>query len=414
MRFALPTCILIALLVHLAAADETKVSTIDALKRAMRQAKPGDAILIAPGRYAAPKGQKVFYMQDVHGTAEKPIVVRAADPADRPVFADASECFHLNHCSHLVVEGIITEGAHVNNFQFDFCDHLVVRDGISRNMAATLNGGNCDGIKIPGSSDLLFYRCSIENWGWNGSGIDMVGCARILMAECRFTFPTGTKGGPNATQPKSGTRGFGVYRSRVDDASLRAVQFGGAGKPAHIGSNEKMSGLDQMAMGNVIIAGECPLVFASAQDSIFAYNTVVNPTRNFCRILKEGPYGFMSNNKVDRNLIVYDRDLLFLTHSDGTTLDSVAFAANYWYNSNAPDRSIPRLPIVEKDPAGGADPKLDKDYRPPADSPAAAYGAYAPAMEAEWAKHTDWFKWAWAQYQQIKQQEKPKDAPQGP
>ena len=401
MRFRLPVCVVVVLWLSAAAgAGEVTVRSIAALKKALYAAKPGDVVKIAPGRYAAPKFKKVFWLGNVHGKPDAPITVCAADPKDRPVFADASECFQMTRCSWFVIDGIITEGAHVNNFQFDFCHHFVVRNCTSRNMAGTLNNGNCDGVKMPGSADFLFYKCSIETWGWTGSGIDMVGCARILMAECFFTFPTGTKGGPNATQPKSGTRGFGVYKSRFQDASLRSVQFGGAGSPAHVGKAEKMSGLDQVAMGNVIVAGQCPLVFACAQDSTFAYNTVVNPTGHFCRILKEGPYGFMSNNVVRRNLICYDRPILFLTHSRGTTLKSVSFAENYWFNSKDPNRSIPKLPIPEKDPAGGSDPKLDKHHKPPADTPAAAYGAHAPALEAAWAKHTDYFKWAWQQYQQ--------------
>jgi len=390
-------------------AKEVTVRSIDALKKALYRAEPGTAVLIAPGTYRAPKGRKVFYLGGVKGTAKAPIEIRAADPKNPPIFRAGNECFHLNRCSYIVVDGIICEGAHVNNMQFDFCDHLVVKNCVSRNMAATLNNQNCDGIKMPGTREFLFYNCTVETWGFKGSAVDMVGCARGLIARCRFSYPKLTGGGANCTQPKSGTFGIGIYKCRFDDASLRAVQFGGAGSPRHLGAKSRQSGLDQVAMGNVIVSGECPVVFACASDCVFAYNTIVRPGGYVVRVLKEGDYKPMSNNRMFRNLIVYDRRLIFLQNSRGTFPKAVSWVENYWYNRADPSRSIPKLPVPEKSPAGGRDPRLDKSFVPAGDGPATAYGAATAALDAAWAKHTDKFKWAWEQARELERAAKQQD-----
>ena len=388
-------------LARIGATQEVTVNSIGALGRALRAAQPGTTVLIAPGTYRAPRGRKVFWLANVHGAPGRPITIRAQDPQNRPVFQGGNEGFHLARCSYIVVDGIICEGAHVNNMQFDFCRYIVIMNSVSRNMAATGNNGNCDGIKMPGTSDFLIYNCTVERWGAQGSAIDMVGCARGLMARCRFNFPAPARCSANCTQPKSGTFGIGIYRCVFDDASLRSVQFGGAGRPMHLGIGRNQSGLDQVAMGNIIVSGECPIVYACASNTVFAYNTIVRPTGYVVRILREGDYRPMANNVITRNLIVYDRNLTFMQNGPRTFPRAVSWAENYWYNSVNPARSIPTLPVAERAPAGGRDPRLDRTHRPANDSPARAYGAHAAGLDAAWAQHTAKFAWAWRQYQLL-------------
>jgi hypothetical protein len=82
-------------------------------------------------------------------------------------------------------------------------------------------------------------------------------------------------------------------------------------------------------------------------------------------------------------------------------LASFSFAHNYWYNCRHPGKSIPRLTARQKDAAGGKDPRLDRDFRPAADSPARDYGAFAPGMEKAWLAQTSRFSWAWQQAQRL-------------
>jgi hypothetical protein len=383
-----------------ARAGDVTVNSVGALKAALHKAKPGDTVRVAPGTYRPRRG-KVFWFGHLKGELGKPITIRAADPDDRPVFKGGSECFQLTRCTNVVVDGIIADGADVNNLQFDFCKRLVVMNCVSRDMTSKGNNRNCDGIKMPGCDDFLIYKCEVVRWGTGGSAIDMVGCRKGLIARCRFSFPKMTRGSANCTQPKSGTHNIGIYKNLFDDASLRAVQFGGAGKPMHLGKGKKQSGLDQVAMGNVIVGGECAVVYACTTRTVFEYNTVVKPTKYLVRILKEGDYGPMSDNVLARNLIVYDPPITFQQNGRGTRPEAVSWVENYWYNVGAPAKSLPALKPPVTASEGGADPKLDEDFVPAEDSPAAGYGAHAAGLGAAWEKHTDKFAWAWAQYQRL-------------
>jgi hypothetical protein len=382
-------------------ASDVTVKSIDALKAALRKAQPGDTVRIAPGTYRPQANKKVFWFGNLKGTPDKPITIRAADPENRPVFKGGNECFQLSRCSDVVVDGIIAEGADVNNLQFDFCKRLIVMNCISRNMTSKGNGRNCDGIKMPGCDDFLIYKTQVVKWGTGGSAIDMVGCKNGLIAKCRFSYPTAPgAGSANCTQPKSGTHNIGVYKNLFDDASLRAVQFGGAGKPMHLGKDQKQSGVDQVAMGNVINKGECAVVYACTTRTVFAYNTIVKPTKYLVRILKEGKYGPMSANMLTRNIIVYGRGVAIQSNSRGTRPEAVSWRENYWHNTDDPAKSIPKLPVAEKDAAGGTHPGF-RNGTFKSDGAAAAYGVSAPGLDAAWAKHTNKFAWAWAQYQRL-------------
>jgi hypothetical protein len=138
-----------------AGAQEIVVKSMAELHRAIREAGPGTHVVIAPGVYRPTSGRKVAWIPNVKGTAEAPVVFRARDPNDRPVFRGGNECWHMCRCSHVVVDGVVCEGADVNNFQFDFCDHFVVKNCATRDMTSKGNGGNCDGIKMPGDRDFL-------------------------------------------------------------------------------------------------------------------------------------------------------------------------------------------------------------------------------------------------------------------
>src|SRR4051794_21846992 len=66
-----------------AADDGTLVRAADdaAFRRALAGAGPGHRIVLAPGKY-----RPGMYAAGLRGTAESPVVIEAADPADKPVF----------------------------------------------------------------------------------------------------------------------------------------------------------------------------------------------------------------------------------------------------------------------------------------------------------------------------------------
>lgn len=72
-------------------AEEVRVGTREELVRAVRTAKPGTTILVAPGKYAGGLSQA-----KLRGTQESPIVIAGADASDPPIFEGGGSGLHLS------------------------------------------------------------------------------------------------------------------------------------------------------------------------------------------------------------------------------------------------------------------------------------------------------------------------------
>jgi len=389
-------------------AEPVEVSTTEGLKRAMGRARPGARIVLAGGVYRGG-----LWVGRARGRAGQPIVIAAKDPANPPVFRGGKMGFELESCSYVTLDGLVLEQAELNNLQMWRCDHVVMKNIVSRNIKGT---SNCDGIKLTGVADFLIHNCRVSRWGAEGSAIDMVACARGLIANSHFTYPKVKGQTANTVQPKCGSFDIGVYRCRFDDSSFRAVQFGGGIGPGRINRYDRfgklkqtgLSGVDMAAMGNVIVSGEAAVAYASCARCTFEYNTIVNPTKHVLRVLFEGGAEPTAANTFAHNLIVYGGLAEIVNVGPKTRPETFRFARNYWYNRLAPGKSTPKLPAREQSPAGGADPRLDAQHRPAKDSPARTYGAHAKAMEKAWAGHTRKFEWAWRQVRRPDRQSRTK------
>lgn len=384
-------------------AADHRADSVQSLGAALRRARPGDRVLVAPGTYrAAASNRKTFYAGDIKGAEGKPITITAADPQRPPVFEGGSENFQLSNCRYIIVDRIHTRAATVNNFQFDVCEHIIISNCVSSDIA---DKGNCDGIKMPGCADFLIYNCQVRNWGTEGSAIDMVGCARGLIMKSRFSFPRVDGWTANGVQGKGAGQRIGVYQCRFDDASFRAIQFGGTSVASFHGRKPQPgkrghAAYDMAAMGNVIHSGEAPVAYASAADCVFAYNTIVNPRKYILRVLKEGPFDPQRGNTFTRNLIVYGQIGQVLNTSGNEPADAVTLSENYWYNPLSASKSIPQRGVKLKDPAGGLNPQLDDKFNPHVER-ALGYGAFAEELAAAWEEHVKGFEWAWEQAKQL-------------
>jgi len=382
-------------------ATDIEVATSHALPEAVRRAKPGTRIVLPPGTYRGP-----CKITGARGRPGAMIRIVAKDPARPPVFAGGDVAFQLIDCQYVMVDGLVAEKAALNNIQVgDKSHHVILKDVVSRDLAGQ---SNCDGIKAPDLTDFLVYRCTVSKWGAEGSGVDMVGCARGLFMKCRFTYAKPKGQTANCIQPKGGTHAVGVYRCRFDDANFRAMQFGGrTGKRYFFRGNRKQGyeAYDIVAMGNVLTKGEAAAAFVSCTKCTFAYNTVVDPGKHVLRVLNEGIDKPVAGNVFARNLIVYGGLGQVLNRGPKVDLKSHRFERNYWYNRLKPAASVPKLPAAQVDPAGGEDPKLDKAFKPAADA-AKAYGAHAPGLEKAWAEHVKKFEWAWKYALELEKKKK--------
>ncbi len=377
-------------------AIEHTVDTVTDLRDALYAASGGDRIYVASGTYSSR-----LYVSGVHGAPGELIEVVALDPSDPPVFEYGGYgVFTLINCSYILVDGIVARGAGAttgegNNIDIAQSHHMILMNSHSGRITVP---GNSDGMKFASSSNTLMYNCTIEDWGSDGSGADMMNNHNSLFMRNTFTFPSLPNGtAANGIQSKGGNAyEVGVYKNVFDDGGNRAQKFGGWG-----GASE-WEAYDMAAMGNVFVKGEAAVSFESSTRCEFAYNTVVNPEKWVMRILKGGA-NETAYDTFRRNLVVYGPFLPYggvQNISAGTRPETFTYAENYWYNNVNPGASIPSLPGGETDPAGGIDPQFDAEYRP-LYGPADEYGAHAAAMEAEFEQYVSWFQWAWDKAQQY-------------
>jgi len=398
MPTALGSMVLLLQAAALQGADVEAKTTGELIEEA-RRAAPGTRIVLTADTYKGP-----CKITGMRGKPEALIRIAAKDPARPPVFAGGREAFQLIDCQYVEVSDLVAEKAAVNNVQVgNRSHHVILRNVVSRDIAGR---SNCDGMKLPDLTDFLVYNCTVANWGAEGSAVDMVGCARGLFMKCRFRYPRPKGHTANTIQPKGGTFNVGVYKCRFDNANFRAMQFGGRTGRQYFFRGNYEKGYechDTVAMGNVITGGEAAVAFISCTRCTFAYNTIVDPGKFICRVLKEGR-GAPADNVVRRNLIVHGKLVQHINSSPGTDLKATTFSENYWFNRLEPDRSIPKLPATQQSPAGGTDPKLDKDHKPA--EAAKAYGAHAPEMAKAWAAYTRNFEWAWKHAQRIEKEQR--------
>src|SRR5207248_4966667 len=90
------------------------VSTTDEFRSAVTAATPGTTILLRPGTYNGGN-----YFSNVSGTAGSPVVIGAADPANRPVIQGGAECLHFSDSAYLTIQDLVLAGASDNGLNID-------------------------------------------------------------------------------------------------------------------------------------------------------------------------------------------------------------------------------------------------------------------------------------------------------
>lgn len=400
--------LLVALMTAPAACEDVLVSAADGLRRALRAARPGARILIAPGDYRG-----YFTAGQLHGTAERPIEIAAADPARPPVFHGAGECLHLSRVSHAVLRDLVLIQARVNCLNVDAGaapdgpSHHIVLDGLTvRDMTRE---GNHDGIKLLGVDDLLVRGCTVERWGSDGSAIDMVGCHRVVLVDCALRHAEGQ--GASGVQVKGGSSEVIVYRCRFGSAGQRAVNLGGnTGLPHFRPRDARAEARGIVVLGCRFVGSKAPLAFVGSEDCIASYNTIYRPTAWALRVLQEtGGERFVPcrNGELRGNLVVWRWRELHATADirGGAAPETFRFAGNWWYCEDRPSRSRPHLPTREEDGVVGRDPGLKVDGLAITVTAAPNHGAHAPGAARRFAELAPQLA-PWA-YKSLRELERP-------
>lgn len=391
------------------AGETERVSTAEAFRAALGRAKPGTTILVEPGEYRG-----YFGAADLHGTAEQPITIAAADPARPPLFRGAGGCIHLSSVSFIVLRGLALAGARLNGLNIDDggtittpSHHILLEDLTVRDVGPR---GNCDGVKLSGVDDFLVRRCTIERWGTEGSGVDMVGCHRGLFVDCLLRHSDRAASG---IQAKGGSCDVVVYRCRFVNAGQRAINMGGStGAPFFRPPSPGYEARRIAAIGNTFIGSMAPVAFVGSDECLAAFNTICRPTAFVLRILQESrgeAFAPSRNGVFGRNIVVWRaRDLREVANVGSRTAPSTfRFENNWWYCEDRPARSQPVLPTAERDAVVGQDPGLVVQDEAVSARRELDHGAGSPRAATQFRLvGAEWAPWAFAKAQEAEPEAK--------
>jgi hypothetical protein len=396
---ALGLSLLALLLARVAWAGTVRVTSPAELRLALRSAAAGTSILVAPGQYDG-----LFSASGLNGTAAAPILLAAEDPAHPPVLRGGNECLFLSRVSHVVIRGLVLVGATGNGLNLDDggdvtapSHHVVLEGLVVRDIGPQ---GNRDGLKLSGVDDFLIRGCTIERWGDGGSGMDLVGCHRGLIADCTLRHRKGS--GASGIQAKGGSSDLLIYRCGFDHAGERAVNLGGGtGLPFFRPPKPGYEARRLFVVGNTFVGSTAPLAFVGSEGCEASYNTLYRPARWVFRILQESrgsDFVPCRNGAFRRNLVVWRQGDLyaFVNVGSGTEPATFAIEENWWYCGDAPFKSRPGLPVAERNGVAGRDPGLTVDGLTIRASAAPGHGAHAKrAAEAFAALAPKLVPWAY-------------------
>jgi hypothetical protein len=174
-RLLIATCFVGLLPGSANAQQQQTIATTDQLDHALAQAEPGDEIILADGEYSAPKPITRG------GTAEQPIVIRAANILGA-VFTGGT--FQID-ADHVVVQGLdlvscavqVGEGARAANVRLWRC---------------RVRNGSGFAIRLYTAPDFDAAYCEVSNWQGRGFGFSAAGSPRPAWRYSMFRDSVGS------------------------------------------------------------------------------------------------------------------------------------------------------------------------------------------------------------------------------
>lgn len=262
-----------------------RVRTREELQQAVAGAKPGTKIVVAPGNY--PGG---LSFAGLRGEKDRPIVVAAADPVQKPVIEGGNFCLHLSDPVYVELHDLVLTKGGGNGLNIDDggsfdtpAEHVVLRGLTVRDIGGDRNH---DAIKLSGLVDFRIENCTIERWGKSGSGIDMVGCSRGVVVGC--TFREGDNLSANGVQMKGGSRDVTIRACRFENAGGRGVNLGGStGLPYFRPKPQGYEAKDLVVEDCTFVGAMAPIAFVGVDGAVVRHNTFYRPARWLFRILQE-------------------------------------------------------------------------------------------------------------------------------
>lgn len=370
-------------------AREVRVTNDVELIQALRSARRGDTVALAPGTY---RGD--IYVENLEG-----VTIRSADPAARAVIEGGSRGMQLIAPIDVTIQSLVISRPLKNGLILDDAGRERPARGIrieGVSVQSIVERGNNDGIKLAGVRDVVIRNVVVESWGTEGSGIDFVGVHHALV-ENVFLRHLEIAAGGTGIRVKGGSKAIVIRANRIELAAGRGrgIQAGGHTSPQFFRFADGDRGYEAanvVMAGNVVIGGGAALAWVNIDGGVAHHNVVFRPGTWVLRILNENigqPIVATRNGRILDNRIAFDGSGRGFNSAvnvgEATHPESFSFARNVWLNlSNpTPEGSRPRLPVGERGGTYGGGPAPNVDWAQVWDMPWGWWVVNATAAIAE-------------------------------
>jgi hypothetical protein len=363
-----------------------------------KKAKPGDEILLMPGRHDP------VTLTGLHGTAERPIIIRGIDPKSPSVIAATRYGLRLIDSRHVEVSNIAIDGATINGIAiesavdgletspdaFEPVGPLLLERITIVNTGPTGRLGTAaqrHAIHLRHVSRVRILDCRVD--GWVGSGLEIVGGREITVVNSNFF-------GQKDRRQLSGIR----VRAGAQRVRIRNCHFRNAGdQGVAIGAGSSLEdflpriaddappgslyeALRVHVTGSIFEGGLCAIAFVNCDRAIVRNCTIVRPQRTIVSIRNDQTdprFAGAAHCAFGSNIITWEPgDITSLAHiGRGAELASASLEQNLWWTP-APAADLEQLgpfPGTAAFPQiTDVDPELDENLVPES-AAASAFGA---------------------------------------
>ncbi len=344
---------------------------------------PGDQVDVEPGTYAC--GARI----NVRATAERPVRIRSADPANPAVFDCAGSAgIAIDSAAYVALDGLEVRNAgghalHISSGAAPFTElanHiLVTRCHLHDATLACIKGNQAEDVDFIANE---LDRPESAGSSPSGQALDLVAVARArIVANRVHDVPTNV-----AIQAKGGAIDTLIDGNVIWDVGT-AIHMGGATGPEFfLPRDADYEGLRVVAVNNVIYGAVGVAMSAiGCRDCLMANNTVAStatrqPVRGLPGATATGATSHTSGLRLVNNLFYFSgarpMDVLNFTPDDQA---GFVQSHNLWFYADGPVGDLySDVPIGGPGIVADSDPRLSApvtgDLRPGAGSPALGAG----------------------------------------
>jgi hypothetical protein len=345
--------------------------------------KPGDEIILMPGRH------KPVTLEFAQGTPDAPIIIKGVDPNNPSVIDAERYGLRLLDPRYVRIMNVEIIGATINGLSLEGSTtgekEVSGPSGrvIIRNVSITDTGprGQRHAILLQRLEGANIEGCTIDGWG--GSGVEVVACTEVTIEDCRFTGKEDYSQ-VSGVRLRAGTDRATIQRCTFTNVGDQGVCIGGGSKmeefatpppsPADPDSCFEASRVNVLRC--VFRRGRCALAFAAAEGATVRNCTIVRPSQAVISVRREQKdprFGAAANCVFGSCIITWQPgDLKTLAHlGKDSAAEGLTLEENIWWTPNWEEvkESLGPFPgTILWDQITNLDPRLDDQLVPAADN----------------------------------------------